>query len=415
MRIIILSASTGGGHMRAANAIKNYINQKYENSIVKVVDALEYISSILNKTVTEGYMHIAKHTPGVYRVMYNSSNHKIVTQLISGINSLISKKLVPLLNDFKPDIVITTHPFSTEMASKLKALGRINVPILCIMTDYAPHRTWISDNVDSYIVSNDLMIEPMVKMGVKKEKIYPFGIPIEDAFYTPRDKNIILKEMGLDPKLPTILIMAGSFGVENILGIYKEILQLQDELQVIVITGRNQALYDAIEGVVYGRDEDFSEFFLKHRYIRKLKVFKYASKEYLKRRSSFKRDTKILRKKETRIIYFTNEVDKYMQVADIIITKPGGLTITEALACNLPMAIFDAIPGQEEENANFLVSNNMAVRLNVGKSGVSVIKNLLNNRNKLEFMKDSCKVFNKSDSLENITNLIIRLINENLK
>ena len=218
--------------------------------------------------------------------------------------------------------------------------------------------------------------------------------------------------MGLNPELPTVLIMAGSVGVENILQIYKDILGLEYDLQIIVITGRNQALYDAIEGVVYGDDNNFSEFFLKHRYMRKLKVFRYASKEYLKRRSKFRRDTKTLKKKETRIIYFTNEVDKYMQVADIIITKPGGLTITEALACNLPMAIFDAIPGQEEENANFLVSNNMAVRLDSGKNGAEVIKNLLDNRNKLEFMKYSCMIFDKSDSLDNIINLMVSLIKD---
>lgn len=412
MRIIILSASTGGGHMRAANAIKSSVNQKYKNSVVEIVDALEYISPILNKTVTEGYTHLAKRSPSVYRVIYNSSNNKLATQLISNINSLISKKLLSLLNEFNPDLIITTHPFSTEMAGRLKELGKINVPILCIMTDYAPHHTWINQNIDEYVVANDDMIKPMIEMGVRKEKIHPFGIPIENAFYTPRDKNIILKEMGLNPELPTVLIMAGSFGVENILQIYKDILGLEYDLQIIVITGRNQALYDAIEGVVYGDDNNFSEFFLKHRYMRKLKVFRYASKEYLKRRSKFRRDTKTLKKKETRIIYFTNEVDKYMQVADIIITKPGGLTITEALACNLPMAIFDAIPGQEEENANFLVSNNMAVRLDSGKNGAEVIKNLLDNRNKLEFMKYSCMIFDKSDSLDNIINLMVSLIKD---
>ncbi len=411
LRAIILSATTGGGHMRAANAIKNYIIDNELNSVVEILDTLEYINPILNKTITEGYTYLATRTPIVYKAVYNTANNKIVTQLISNINSLISKKLLPLLDFFKPDILITTHPFSTEMASRLKSSGRIKMPILCVMTDYAPHRTWINDNIDGYIVSNDGMINSMKDMGVDEKIIYPYGIPIEDTFYTKRDKNIILKEMGLNPNLPTILIMAGSFGVDNILKIYKDILLLDINFQIIIITGKNQGLYDVLESFIYGEGIDkISEFLMRHKYIRKLKLFNYANSNYWKKKRKFKKSSKIGKKKETRIIYFTNEVDKYMQVADLIITKPGGLTVTEALASNLPMAIFDAIPGQEEENADFLVNNNMAVKIDEANGGVGIIKELLQNREELDSMRESCKTFSKTDSLEKILELIKKKI-----
>lgn len=410
MRIIILSATTGGGHMRAANAIKNYLCDL--NDDVIVLDTLEYISPILNRTITEGYEYLAKRRPNIYKVMYETANKRKIMQAITKINSLISKKLVPLIEDYRPDVIITTHPFSTEMVARLRGNGKLSVPIVCIMTDYAPHMTWINENVDAYVVASDKMVSSMYDMGVPYWKVYPYGIPIDGAFYAKRDKDIVLKEMGLNPDLPTILIMAGSFGVENILNIYKEILNIPIDFQIIIITGRNEELYRSVEGIVSGdkkTKKGMMEFFLGDVYNLARKIFK---REKVKKERDYKHGKSRYQnshKENTRVIYFTNEVDKYMQTADLIITKPGGLTITEALACNIPMAVFDAIPGQEDENADFLVNNNMAIRLEKGEKGINAIKNLFESSEKLEAMRCSCKNFAKSDSLKKIRILIERI------
>lgn len=413
MKILILSASTGGGHMRAANAMKEYFE---ENNIdVNIVDTLKYISPLLNKTVTEGYEYLAKRMPNIYKMIYQSANNKVVNHLIFGINSIVGRKLVPLIDDYKPDIIVTTHPFPNEMVSKLKHVGKANVPIVCIMTDYSPHRTWITENINAYIVANEDMMESMTQMGVDKSIIHPFGIPIEDEFYNKRDRNILLKQMGFNSNIPTILIMAGSFGVENVVSIYKDILKIDLDFQIILITGKNPKLYDTIESIVYGKEKKvykYSKLFSKFSF--NIKSWKYISrlndfrkKFNLHRNKGEDLESKVYHK-DTRIIYFTDEVHRYMCVADLIITKPGGLTITEALACDLPMAIFNAIPGQEEENADFLVDNNMAVRLDRG-TAADTIKDLLKNKKKLKFMRHSCETFDKSESLKNILNLIIFL------
>lgn len=414
MKILILSASTGGGHMKASNAMKEYFE---ENNIdVNVVDTLKYISPLLNKTVTEGYEYLAKKMPNIYKMIYQSANNKVINHLIFGINSIVSRKLLPLLDDYKPDIIVTTHPFPNEMVSKLKHTGKVDVPIVCIMTDYAPHRTWLTENASAYVVANEDMMDSMVEMGVDKSIIYPFGIPIEDDFYTKRDRHILLKQMGFNTNIPTILIMAGSLGNGNVASIYEEILKVDLDFQIIVITGKNPKLYDTIESIVYGKKKKvykypklFSNvsFNIKSwKYISKLNDFR--KKFHLHKSKKVDEDTKVYRK-DTRIIYFTDEVHKYMCIADLIITKPGGLTITEALACDLPMALFHAIPGQEEENADFLVDNNMAVRLN-RDTAADTIKDLLKNKKKLNFMKRSCETFDKSESLKNILDLLISLI-----
>ena len=170
--------------------------------------------------------------------------------------------------------------------------------------------------------------------------------------------------MGLEPDVPTILFMAGSFGVSGIMDIYREIAAQDIVFQIIVITGRNQKLYEA-----------FAEELAKS-------------------------------KRRTKLVYFTDEVDKYMHAADLLVTKPGGLTVSEALACDIPLAVFDAIPGQEEDNAQFLLSHNMAVRIQAGESCGKTIRIVLADNRRLEDMRSSCERFDKSQSGKNILWLI---------
>lgn len=401
MNVVILSASTGGGHLSAANAIKDFFISNNINTTV--IDALEYISPVLNKTITEFYDYIARKQPKLWRMMYHSANSKTVNRMIAGVNSIVSKKLLPLFDEFLPDIIISTHPFTTEMVSTLKMHGMIDMPLVCVMTDYAPHRTWTSPGVDAYVVANADMIDSMCDMGVERKIIYPFGIPVDDSFHTKSNKKKILQELSLNPDLPTVLIMAGKGGLANIDKIYSELQTVDYDFQIIIITGKNQKLYERVKSISEGnlhirkRDRIFSKI---SKYIPKLKNIRFRIK-------SKRFNININKLKNTKIIYFTREVEKYMNASDLIITKPGGLTISEALACGLPMALFSAIPGQEEENAEFLVSNNMAVRLeeDAGKT----IKNLLENPQVLNYMKYSCEKFDKSDSLKNILELTQKL------
>ena len=372
MNILILSASTGGGHMRASKAIEGYMTQQNKDINVKIVDSLLYISPILNKTVTGGYVYLATKTPKLYGKLYDLTNkdHKLAN-FVTRLNNIFANKLLPLIDEFRPDIIITTHPFPTEMVSRLKSKKEINIPLICIMTDYAPHKAWINDKVDAYIVANDDMVTKMVTEGVDSRCIYPYGIPVDEVFFEEKEKQLVIEELGLDKSLPTILMMAGSFGVSNVFDVYENIIDIDLDFQIILVTGKNQKLYNHFEEVIGSSP------------------------------------------KKTKLIYFTEEINKFMQASDIIITKPGGLTVTEALACNIPMAVFDEIPGQEEENAEFLLKHNMAVRISDGNSCREAIIELLKDGEKLEDMKEACKSFDKNDSTKNIFLLINELIENN--
>lgn len=365
MKILILSAATGGGHLRASRALQTYILENTQGNEVVIADALKEVNAILDKTCCDGYHFMATKAPRIFGRLYRATNTDTpLYSLVSRFNGAVGVRLLPLLAEEKPDVIISTHPFATEMVSHLKRKGRVSAPLICLMTDYGPHRAWIAPNVDAYVVSNEGMAAQMVVWGVPKEKIHPFGIPVEDVFFSKADKYALLQEFGLLPNLPTVLFMAGSFGVTNILSIYKDLVRSSFPFQIIIITGRNKRLYRTFKKIIP--------------------------------RSP----------KATKLVFFTDRVADYMHACDLLITKPGGLTTSEALACNIPLAVFDAIPGQEEDNANFLISHNMAIPLDSRKNCASEIVALLEDSKRLEAMRDSCGSFDKSSSSRDIFSLL---------
>lgn len=366
MKIMILSAAAGGGHLRAAHAVEDYIKQNVPNAEVLVADALKNVSAALDWTCCDGYKLIAKNAPKFFGSLYKATNKDTpLNSLMVRINHSAAQKLIPLLEKENPDVILSTYPFATEMISNLKREGVLKVPLICLMTDYGPHMAWIASNVDAYVVSTADMIDEMETMGVPRVLVHPFGIPVGDAFFKKEDRRSVRIRLGLDPDKPTILIMAGSFGVTRVLRIYERITALPQDFQMVVITGKNERLY-----------EMFKEKAVPHS------------------------------KKPTKLIYFTDEVESYMHASDLLVTKPGGLTVSEALACGIPLAVFDAIPGQEEDNTDFLLNHNMAVELGSGKDCAAIISDLLSNEEELKKMRASCEEFDKTDSKRQIFSLM---------
>lgn len=367
MNVLILCAATGGGHIQASRALKAGLEAKYQGGRIEIVDGLNYISPMLDKTISKGYLVLAKYLKRTYKVLYRlTDKNGAMAWLVEKLTAQFSNNLMPLINEFKPDIIITTHPFITGMVSTLKKRNKINSEVVCTMTDYEVHGSWIHKDVDIYSVAWDGMIQPLIDRGISPEKVHSFGIPVNKKFFINcnEDKKKLKEELGLDNDKITLLVMAGSFGVNNIKEIYEEIEQIPMEFQVVILTGNNDRLYGSLEKIVS--------------------------------RSS----------KKTRLIEFTNDVYRYMSMADILITKPGGLTVSEALASNLPFILFDAIPGQEEANAKFLIDNGMAISIGKGKGCKDKIEALLRDENRLQELKKNCESFDKSKSIDRLVDTI---------
>lgn len=418
MNILILSASTGGGHNRASNALKAYITSQDENAKVEIIDTLKYCSSFLDKTITIGYKTLAKNAPELYGTFYKTADKESpISELVNSVMTQFAKKLVPLIEEHKPDIVITCHPFASSMMSILKEAYDLEVPVVSIITDYMPHRAYIGDHIDAYVTaSEDTADNLSQKYGVDPNRIHPLGMPIFQSFYNfdQNRANETLDRLGFSHSLPTVLIMAGSFGVTDILKIYEHLVQLDTEYQIIVITGKNQKLYDAFEKMLRSdikefETHDYTQLFSELSDANIAKMI-YEHSEQLRQElhtklvNTFKRSTD--KTKPTKLFYFVDNVEDYMHISDLIITKPGGLTTSESLACALPMAVFKAFPGQEAQNADFLVNKQAAIVLEKGEKGAKQIEELLTHPETLSKMKENCKSCAQTNSAERIYSLM---------
>lgn len=367
MKTLIFSISAGDGHRQTSLAIKDYILLNDKNSEVIIVDTLSYINPMLNKLVIGSYIKSLKINPSLYGKLYykiDSSKKLSVLKGSSKLGRLFSLKLKKLIYEFNPDIIISTHPIPTEMLSMLKTRGNIQIPVITIITDYATHNFWLHKGIDAYIIPNNNMIDEMIAKGVSKNRIYDLGIPVSPNFLKKYDKSITLKSLNLSPMKFTILVMGGSLGMGKITELYKELDKIKVDIQIIIVTGKNNRLYYQL-----------------------MKLKSNCSKE-------------------TRVLKYTREINKYMQACDVLITKPGGITITEAMSSSIPLILFSPIPGQEEKNINFLVKNNLAISLDDIKKCQNTINNLITNPEYLQKIKQNYVNYIKPHSGNDIYNLI---------
>ncbi len=370
MNILIISASTGGGHKRAAAALEDKIKHLNPNARVTVIDGLKAIGKMYDKAVVQGYYFLVKKAPTFYGGLYKITDREnlMYRALMRG-NSAQSRKLLAEINKHNPDVIIMCHAFITAMVSKLKGSGKLTATCIALITDYDAHRTYIAPNVDAYVLAEPQMAKKLVEeYGVDETIIYPIGIPTFEKFNIPGAKEEICRREGLSPDKTTLLLMAGSFGVTGVLDFYEELAKSDDSLQLIVITGKNEKLYEKLQTAV----EELGA------------------------------------ADRTKLLYFVDNVEDYMHISDLIVTKPGGLTITESLACHLPMAIYNAYPGQEQYNVNFLLKQNAAIVIDK-KNGAQQIAALLASPDKLEEMRENCKRLAHPNAAEDMYKLAMEL------
>lgn len=420
MNILILSASTGGGHNRAANALKGYVEDHQPKTNVEIIDALEECSPVLNFTVVNGYKALVTLTPALFGAMYKSSDKEsALSDTVNVIYQQCAKRLKGKLEELHPDVIISCHPFAGAIVGYMNQEGEINIPLISIVTDFLPHRTYISGGIDAYITASSEAKDILANdYHIDRDRIFDYGHPVFERFYegNGRSRAEVLDELGFNKNKLTVLIMAGSFGVTDILEIYENLLKIDIDYQIIVITGRNKKLYDAFDELLHDQKEivtDDEPELIKHLGEESILRYMYEQTESVKESlTSIFRHTPEKRK-PTKLFYFIDNVDDYMHASDLIVTKPGGLTTSESIACALPMVVFKAYPGQEEQNAALLVKNNIGVILEDSSKAAETVGKLLENKKKLKAMRESCRNHVRKNSCRNIIELAEKLAEEN--
>ena len=391
-KVLIMSASTGGGHNRAARAIKEELESRTIDNIsieCEIIDSLKLVNNTMDKVISRGYEKSAIYTPKAYGSVYRLSETNLASKNEfkgNPLTSLMAKKFRHLLSDKNPDLIIGTHPFPMIALSTLKknkhtlSLNRsesfyksnnIDIPpMVSVLTDYTTHSTWIQNEIDYYIVGHEYVKELLVYEGVDTEKVKAFGIPVEKSFLEHRDKDTVLNELGLSPDKLTVLLMGGSFGAGNIKETLEELLTVDRDFQILVIAGRNDHLKDKLSKML----------------------------------------DSTVHNKNVCLLGYTNKMNDILASIDVLISKPGGLTTTEALLNDVPMIVPYCIPGQEEENLDFLTNCGAALRTTKKYSLPVLLKVLIDDPSRLDALRNNIKSIRKSDSAIKISNLVVDIL-----
>ena len=372
MKIIIFYASYGGGHLNAAKSINEYILENYKNVDIELIDCMKYINKTIEKVTTSAYNEMAKKAPWAWGKIYADSQKGPLAHLSSRSNKIMAIKLLKLLREKNADLIISTHPFGSQMCSYLKRKGKINSKIATIMTDFAPHDQWLvgSDFTDYFFVAHDKMKQYLINKNIPEEKIFSTGIPISTRFTKKYDKEKLLKEFNLQPGKQTILFFGGGeygLGKSKTFNIFENLIQANENMQVIAISGKNPEMKKEFENIIE-----------KHNKSNCVKLLSY-----------------------------TNKVPELMSISDLVVTKPGGLTTSESLASCLPMVIINPIPGQEKENAEFLENHGIAVWIKNSNESKMIFELLLSNKEKLEDMKKNTSILAKPFSTAEICKILL--------
>jgi processive 1,2-diacylglycerol beta-glucosyltransferase len=370
MKILLLTAATGGGHAKAAEALAECLARRRPEWEAVTADSLKCISPFVDRLVTGAYLNTVRNAPNLYGMLYDLSERDVViTDLSRTFNKVLSYRLYNYINGCLPSAIVCTHTFPLQMLSNLKCMNRINVPVLGIVTDFVSHLFWKLEGVDALIVSHLHIKKDMMKLGIPGARIYTYGIPVSAAFHGKKDRQMLLKEFGLRDR-PTILIMGGSLGLGEVRSIFVSLLKCSRDIQLIAVTGWNEKLKMQLEAISQGCG------------------------------------------KSIKVLGYTERVHDLMDISDFIITKPGGVTISEALIKRLPILIMPPIPGQEERNARFLEEKGAAVRLGHEESPEKALFRLMDNPDKVRHMREMAGLLARPNAGEDIIELIGGLVYE---
>lgn len=349
-KILILYAPFGAGHKMAANAIENVFKEKYPEVEIKNVDILDFGFKIFRQAAPLLYDYITIKTPFLYKWIYDFYNHSSRYKFLNYASSFLIKKtkFINLIKDFNPDFILSTNPLPMQLVSKTKKKNIIDILSANVCTDFGFHSFWHNFDVNYYFVANNEVKKSLILHDVAKESVKVTGIPIGLKFGKETDRGKILRDLNFNASRPVLLIVGVKIVYKNLLKVIESVKEKNESVQFIVVAGRDKNL----------------------------------QKELKK--------SKIINDPSIRVFNFVDNLDEYMGIADLIFTKPGGLTVSECLAKGLPMIINDIMPGQEQDNVDYLVSCGAGIEAESVEEVVQNIVDLFNQPDKLIKMKENC-------------------------
>jgi processive 1,2-diacylglycerol beta-glucosyltransferase len=338
-RIAILHAHAGSGHKRAAEAIAAAIARINSDSTVREVDTLVFASQFYRGTYAASYNAMAARAPALWGALYHSWSMAPINRSTApvrlALDRLNLRRLVRVVEREAPDAVVCTHFLPIEALSPIRGRGRMRVPLYGVITDFAAHPFWAFPHVDRYFVASGSVADELAGHGVPRERIEVTGIPVDPRFAEVIGREAARQRFGLDLGRPMVLVMGGGRGVGPLVDLADRLSRLVPEPQVVVVCGSNARMRDQVDRLPAARTG------------------------------------------RMRTLGFTDAVDVLLEACDVMVSKAGGLTCSEALIKRTPMVIFKPTPGQEERNSQFLVAGGAAVHAETVDEVESAVERLV--------------------------------------
>ncbi len=346
-KILVLSGSLGDGHRQAARAILEAAGAGGPDVEAVVVDLLEWTHPRLHSVGKFLFEQWVKKLPASYSYLFRKTRgDNTLSKLAKGMQSYNLNRMLELLHEVKPTAVVSTFPLASAAMSALKTRGLTDVPFVTVVTDHTDHSFWIYPLTDKYLVASERVREAFLRKGVTGDRIEVTGIPIGLSYGQSADRDGLRARHGLHRSLPTVLVMGGGLGMidEEFTDMLKS-PAFANDVQFILVCGRNRKLEQEL------KDE-----------------FRHAGSRVL-------------------VTGFVDHVHELMALSDLIVTKPGGLTTSEALASQLPMLLYQSQLGQEKDNAAYLTGIGAALEAGSLSELSDLLATLLKDRSLLDAMK----------------------------
>lgn len=362
---LLVTASIGSGHEKAAAAIAAGIRQSFPDARLETVDFTSWHTSVINACMKNCYLKMLAFVPNLYEFMYHFTAGKKKGGFVQNVLAYaMSRAIKKLIRKYQPDAIICTHPFPAEAASHLSAEWRKRFFSAAVITDYSVHQMWICPHMDAYFVGCEFMKKQLVADGIRENIIHVTGIPVDDIFHSHPSKEKCRELLGLEADQPVILMMGGGLGLGNMIPALEQLESIKERLQVLVAAGRNAELHQKAE------------------------ILAAASHHAVK------------------VFGYTDKISQMMGAADILVTKPGALTLTEAMSMHLPMVLHEPIPGPETDNARYMSGCGAAVWLHAGDNLAYILQNLLTNSCLLTYMSLAAMKHGRSEAVQDIIDVI---------
>ena len=325
MRVLIATVTAGAGHLQAATALESAWRSLHPDTQLQKVDLLDFVSRIQRKICIDGYVQLVEHAPELWSLVFKKTDNLERLQQWSGFRRQFAqhtnRRFVEHLQAFQPDVVICPHFMPLEILGGLRSTTPGPHPFtVCVVTDFEAHAFWIEPVVNLYCVAAPETKASLEARGVSSERVVATGIPVGPKFATPSDPETVRLRYGLREDLPVVLLLGGGFGMGPVTEILEVIDPMAKPLQILVVAGRNEALRREVASTQHHQS--------------------------------------------VTTLGFVTNMNELMSVSELIITKPGGLTASEALALGKPLFIYNPIPGQEAANSDFLLEHGAATKVN---------------------------------------------------